>query len=128
MRDGAIVANAGHFDVEIDLVQLEAMAEDRRRTVRPMVEEFTVISPDGRAAGGSGFSRKAALVNLSAAEGHPAAVMESLVRQPRARGRMAGSRPLASCPNRVHGVPLLSTARCAKLKLETMGTVIDEAH
>ena len=50
MRDGAIVANAGHFDVEIDLAQLEAMAEGRRRTVRPLVEEFTVGSPDGTAA------------------------------------------------------------------------------
>ena len=47
MRDGAIVANAGHFDVEIDLAQLESMAVSRRRTTRPMVEEFTVELPGG---------------------------------------------------------------------------------
>ena len=75
MRDGAILANAGHFDIEIDLVSLGQMAEGRRRIVRPMVEEFTVVAGDG------GRRRllvlaEGRLVNLSAAEGHPAAVMD----------------------------------------------------
>ena len=67
MPDGAIVANSGHFDIEIDLVALAEMSEGRRRAVRPMVEEFAVrgkrvlVVAEGR------------LVNLGAAEGHPAA-------------------------------------------------------
>ncbi len=75
MRDGAMLANAGHFDVEIDLVGLARMSSGKRRIVRPLVEEFTVSAPDG--------SRRrilvlaeGRLVNLSAAEGHPAAVMD----------------------------------------------------
>ena len=70
MPDGAIVANSGHFDVEIDLVALARLSEGQRRHVRPMVEEFQVrgkrvlVIAEGR------------LVNLSAAEGHPADVMD----------------------------------------------------
>ena len=59
MRDGAIVANAGHFDVEIDLAELGAMAEAQARRARPLVEEFTVRSA-GRRRGGSSSSPKAA--------------------------------------------------------------------
>jgi adenosylhomocysteinase len=124
MRDGAIVANAGHFDVEIDLVQLEAMAEDRRRTVRPMVEEFTVISPDG-ARRRIRLLAEGRLVNLSAAEGHPAAVMDlSFANHALAAEWLARDRGKLS--NRVHGVPAAVDGEIAKLKLETMGTVIDE--
>ena len=69
MKDGAVLANAGHFDVEIDLDALAAAAESRR-AVRPLVEEFVV---GGRRlnllAGGR-------VVNLAAAEGHPPAVMD----------------------------------------------------
>jgi adenosylhomocysteinase len=124
MRDGAIVANAGHFDVEIDLVQLEAMAEDRRRTVRPMVEEFTVISPDG-ARRRIRLLAEGRLVNLSAAEGHPAAVMDlSFANHALAAEWLA--RDHGKLSNRVHGVPAAVDGEIAKLKLETMGTVIDE--
>jgi len=92
MRDGAILANAGHFDVEIDLVGLEAMAEGRRRIVRPMVEEFTVAASGG-APRRILVLAEGRLVNLSAAEGHPAAVMDLSFRQPCARGRVVGSGP-----------------------------------
>ncbi len=124
MRDGAIVANAGHFDVEIDLVELEAMAEGRRRTVRPMVEEFTVISHDG-ARRRILLLAEGRLVNLSAAEGHPAAVMDvSFANHALAAEWLASDRAKLSCG--VHGVPARIDAEIARLKLETMGAVMDE--
>ena len=124
MRDGAIVANAGHFDVEIDLVQLEAMAVGRRRTARPMVEEFTVNSPDG-APRRILVLAEGRLVNLSAAEGHPAAVMDlSFANHALAAEWLARDRGKLS--NRVHGVPAAVDAEIARLKLQTMGTVMDE--
>ena len=70
MKDGAVVCNSGHFDVEIDLPQLKTIAEGAPRTVRPFVEEYKVagkriyVLAEGR------------LVNLAAAEGHPASVMD----------------------------------------------------
>src|SRR5690606_27340419 len=70
MRDGAIVANAGHFDVEINIPALAAMARERRQ-VRPNVEEFVLA--DGRRIR---LLAEGRLVNLSAAEGHPAQVMD----------------------------------------------------
>jgi adenosylhomocysteinase len=124
MRDGAILANAGHFDVEIDLVHLEAMAEGRRQVVRPMVEEFTVKAPDG-APRRILLLAQGRLVNLSAAEGHPAAVMDvSFANHALAAEWLARDR--AKLSNRVYGVPAAIDAEIAKLKLETMGTVIDE--
>ncbi|MGD1011025.1 MAG: adenosylhomocysteinase [Acidimicrobiales bacterium] len=124
MRDGAVLANAGHFDVEIDLVALEKMAAGRRRVLRPLVEEFTLGSA------GDGVRRllvlaEGRLVNLSAAEGHPAAVMdvsfanhalaaEWLVQN---RGKLASG---------VYGVPGQLDADIAKLKLDTMGISIDD--
>lgn len=70
MKDGAIIANAGHFDVELDLVALDEMAESRR-VIRDNLEEF--VMPDGRAIHVVADGR---LVNLGAAEGHPADVMD----------------------------------------------------
>ena len=67
MKDGAIVANSGHFNVEIDIPALRQMAERRRREPRQFVEEFTLA--DGRRIYLLGEGR---LVNLAAAEGHPA--------------------------------------------------------
>jgi adenosylhomocysteinase len=124
MRDGAILANAGHFDVEIDLVGLARMAGDRRRIVRPMVEEFTVT-----ASGGSPrrilVLAEGRLVNLSAAEGHPAAVMDlSFANQALAAEWLAADR--GKLANRVHAVPAEVDGEIAKLKLETMGVVLDE--
>jgi adenosylhomocysteinase len=118
MQDGAIVANSGHFDVEIDLVALDRMAEGRRRHVRPMVEEFAVrgrrilVIAEGR------------LVNLSAAEGHPAAVMDmSFANQALAAEWVMAH--AASLERRVYDVPRSIDAEIARLKLDTMGVAID---
>ncbi len=70
MGDGAVLANSGHFDIEIDIPALREMSQSVRR-VRPMVDEFTL--PDGRRLYLLGEGR---LVNLAAAEGHPASVMD----------------------------------------------------
>ena len=70
MRDGAILANAGHFDVEVDVRGLHDVADERRR-VRPNTEEFTLA--DGRRLL---LLAEGRVVNLAAAEGHPAAVMD----------------------------------------------------
>jgi adenosylhomocysteinase len=118
MQDGAIVANSGHFDIEIDLISLANMAEGQRRHVRPMVEEFAVrgkhvlVIAEGR------------LVNLSAAEGHPAAVMDmSFANQAlAAEWVMANATTLE---NRVYDVPRTIDAEIARLKLDTMGVAID---
>src|SRR5271165_5875757 len=118
MGDGTILANAGHFDIEIDLVALERMAEGRRRIVRPMVEEFTVTGPSG--ARRLLVLAEGRLVNLSAAEGHPAAVMDlSFANQALAAEWLALNR--GQLADRVYGVPAEVDAVIAKLKLETMG-------
>ena len=70
MKDGALIANAGHFDVEINIPALEAMAE-AKRTVRPMVDEYTL--ENGRRVN---LLAQGRLVNLAAAEGHPSSVMD----------------------------------------------------
>ncbi|GLU49657.1 adenosylhomocysteinase [Nocardiopsis ansamitocini] len=71
LKDGAILANSGHFDVEIDLVALEALAVEVRREVRPQADEYVLA--DGRRLI---LLAEGRLVNLGAAEGHPAAVMD----------------------------------------------------
>ncbi|MGD0943712.1 MAG: adenosylhomocysteinase [Acidimicrobiales bacterium] len=124
MRDGAILANAGHFDVEIDLAGLAHLAAGRRRIVRPMVEEFTVTAHDGSPRRILVLA-EGRLVNLSAAEGHPAAVMDlSFANQALAAEWLVSDRGKLS--NRVHAVPVEVDAEIAKLKLETMGIVLDE--
>jgi len=123
MRDGAILANAGHFDIEIDVVGLERMAAGRR-IVRPMVEEFTVVGSDGSPRRLLVLA-EGRLVNLTAAEGHPAAVMDlSFANQALATEWLALNR--GQLDDRVYGVPAAVDAVIAKLKLETMGIVIDE--
>jgi adenosylhomocysteinase len=119
MKDGAILANAGHFNVEIDLDSLRAMASNRRN-VRHEVEEFSLpgdrriyVLAEGR------------LVNLAAAEGHPAAVMDmSFANQALCCEWLA--RVAGSLENRVHPVPDAIDEDVARLKLETMGVRIDE--
>ena len=71
MKDGALLANAGHFDVELDLHELAELASGRRGQVRPLVEQYTLA--DGRRLNLLASGR---VVNLAAAEGHPAAVMD----------------------------------------------------
>jgi adenosylhomocysteinase len=119
MKDGAVLANAGHFDIEIDLEALQAVADGAAREVLPMVEQYAVgdrrlnLLASGR------------VVNLAAGQGHPAAVMdmsfanqalavEHLVRHPGELG--AG----------VHPVPEAIDREVARLKLESLGVEIDE--
>jgi adenosylhomocysteinase len=119
MKDGAVLANAGHFDIEIDLEALRAAADGAPREVLPMVEQYAVgdrklnLLASGR------------VVNLAAGQGHPAAVMdmsfanqalavEHLVRHP---GELTAG---------VHPVPEAIDREVARLKLESLGVEIDE--
>ncbi len=123
MPDGAILANSGHFDIEIDLEALARMAGGRRRPVRPLVEEFTVD------AGGGATKRllllaEGRLVNLSAAEGHPAAVMDlSFANQALAAEWVVASQ--GRLEPAVYPVPAGIDNEIAKLKLATMGVLVD---
>jgi adenosylhomocysteinase len=118
MKDGAIVANSGHFNVEINIPALEAMSGEKR-LVRPFVEQY--LLPDGRAINLLGEGR---LINLAAAEGHPASVMDmSFANQ--ALGLEYLSKNAASLEKKVYGVPEAIDREIARLKLEAMGVTID---
>ena len=118
MKDGAIVCNTGHFDVELDLPALAEMAVSRR-IIRDFVEEFTLA--DGRRLYVLAEGR---LVNLSAAEGHPASVMDmSFANQALAAEYMV--RNCAGLESRVYDVPAEIDAEIARLKLAAMGLSID---
>src|SRR5829696_8832767 len=109
MKDGAVLANAGHFDVEIDLPGLAAAATEHRE-VRPLVDQFLV---GGRR------------VNLSAAEGHPAAVMDvSFALQALSAVHLVGAE--GGLEQRVHAVPAALEREVARLKLDSLGVEIDE--
>jgi adenosylhomocysteinase len=118
MRDGAVLANAGHFDVEIDLEELAELAEGRVRQELPLVEEYDLgdrrlhLLASGR------------VVNLAAGEGHPAAVMDMsfanlalAVEHLKLHG--------AELENRVLAVPKELDEEIARLKLESLGVAID---
>ncbi|HWD76511.1 MAG TPA: adenosylhomocysteinase [Solirubrobacteraceae bacterium] len=120
MKDGALLANAGHFDVELDLDELRALAAGRVRAVRPLVEQYELA--DGRRLNLLAHGR---VVNLAAAEGHPAAVMdvsfalqalsvEELVRR---AGELAPG---------VHPVSAAIDREVGRLKLAALGVQIDE--
>jgi len=118
MKDRALVANSGHFDVELDLSALADLAEDRR-TVRPNVEEFRLR--DGRRIYVLAEGR---LVNLAAAEGHPAAVMDmSFANQALTMEYLA--REGRSLPPAVYSVPAVIDQQVAQVKLEASGVRID---
>jgi adenosylhomocysteinase len=118
MKDGAVVCNSGHFDVEIDIPALRDMAESVRR-VRPMTDEF--LLPDGRRIYLLGEGR---LVNLAAAEGHPASVMDmSFANQALCAVYLA--REGKSLEKRVYRVPQEIDSEVARLKLTAMGITID---
>jgi adenosylhomocysteinase len=118
MRDGAILANAGHFNVEIDLPALEAMSVSRRE-VRESVEEFTLR--DGRRLHLLGQGR---LINLASAEGHPASVMDmSFANQALAAEFAVKQR--GTLERKVYRVPVEIDREIARLKLEAMGIRID---
>ncbi|HVX67937.1 MAG TPA: adenosylhomocysteinase [Bryobacteraceae bacterium] len=117
-KSGAIVSNAGHFNVEIDLEGLAKMASSRRR-VRDSVEEF--VMRDGRRIYVLGEGRP---INLSAAEGHPASVMDmSFANQAQSVEYLANN--YASLEKRVYAVPEELDRKVARLKLESMGVKID---
>jgi adenosylhomocysteinase len=119
MKDGAVLANAGHFDVELDLDELRALAVDVRE-VRPLIEQY--VLEDGRRLN---LLARGRVVNLAAGEGHPAAVMdvsfalqalcvEELVRR---RGELSPG---------VQPVPASIDQEVANLKLAALGVTIDQ--
>jgi adenosylhomocysteinase len=118
MKNGAIVCNTGHFNVEIDIPALEQMATSHRE-VRSFMEEYSL--PDGRVLY---LLAEGRLVNLSAAEGHPAQVMDmSFANQALAAEFIVKNH--TTLENRVYDVPVDIDEHIAALKLETMGIQID---
>jgi adenosylhomocysteinase len=118
MKDGAILANTGHFNVEIDIPELRSLAVETREA-REFVEEFTL--PDGRRIYLLADGR---LVNLSAAEGHPAQVMDmSFANQALAVEWAVAN--AASLERKVYPVPEEIDREIARLKLETLNVQID---
>jgi adenosylhomocysteinase len=112
------VANSGHFNVEINIPALEAMAEEKR-LVRPFVEQFNL--PDGRSINLLGDGR---LINLASAEGHPASVMDmSFANQALSLEYMVKNADRLE--NRVFSVPEEIDKEIARLKLDAMGVQID---
>ncbi len=123
MKDGAILANSGHFDIEIDLAALSKLASgERRRQVRPLVEEFLVSQSSGNAR--IMVIAEGRLVNLGAAEGHPANVMDmSFANQALAAEWAVVNKD--SLEPKVYDVPDDIDQGIAALKLQTMGIAID---
>ena len=118
LKSGAILANSGHFNVEIDLEALGSMASSRREA-RPFVEEFAMR--DGRKIYVLGEGR---LINLAAAEGHPASVMDmSFANQALSAEYMMKNH--AKLEKKVYSVPEELDKQVAKMKLESMGVGID---
>jgi adenosylhomocysteinase len=119
MKSGAIVANSGHFNVELDLVGLNKLAR-KKREVRPLVVEYTL--PGGKVVNVLGEGR---LINLAAAEGHPAMVMDmsfanqSLASEFIVKNHARLERQVISLPSRLD-------QQVAQLKLKSMGVKIDK--
>ena len=119
MKDGAILANSGHFNVEIDLDALAKLSQGRR-VVRPFVEEFQLAG--GRRVYVLGEGR---LINLASAEGHPAAVMDmSFANQALSAEFMA--KKAKTLERKVYVVPREIDLEIARLKLASMGVEIDD--
>ena len=118
MKDGAIIANSGHFNVEIDIPVLEKLSVDKR-SARPYVDVYTL--EDGRKLYLVGEGR---LVNLAAAEGHPASVMDmSFANQALSLEYIAKNQD--QLENRVYDVPESIDETVAQLKLQAFGVEID---
>jgi adenosylhomocysteinase len=118
MKDGAIVANSGHFNVEINIPALEKMAESKR-LVRPFVDEYKL--KDGRKIFILGEGR---LINLAAAEGHPASVMDmSFANQALSLEYIV--KHADQLEKQVYSVPEEIDHEIARLKLDSMGVTID---
>ncbi len=118
MKDGAIICNTGHFNVEIDIPALRSLATESREA-RDFVEEFALA--DGRRLY---LLAEGRLVNISAAEGHPAHVMDmSFANQ--ALATEYAVQNAGGLEHRVYPVPTEIDEEIARLKLETMGVAID---
>jgi adenosylhomocysteinase len=118
MKDGAIMANSGHFNVEINIPALERLSTAKRQ-VRPFVDEYTM--KDGRKLHLLGEGR---LINLAAAEGHPASVMDmSFANQALCLEYLVKSK--GSIPPRVYPVPVEIDDDIGRLKLKSMNITID---
>lgn len=118
MNDGAIMANSGHFNVEINIPALESMSK-QKRTIRPFVEEYTL--QDGRHLFLLGEGR---LINLAAAEGHPASVMDmSFANQALCLEHLVKNK--GKLELKVYSVPVDIDKQVARLKLNSMGIDID---
>jgi adenosylhomocysteinase len=119
MKNGAVVANSGHFNVEIDIPALEKMASSKRQT-REFVDEYAM--KDGRKIYLLGEGR---LINLAAAEGHPASVMDmSFANQALSCEYLVKNHE--SLERKVYSVPDELDKKVARLKLESMGVKIDK--
>jgi adenosylhomocysteinase len=118
MKDGAVVCNSGHFNVEVDLEALARLAKERR-TIREFVEEY--VMPDGRRIIVLGEGR---LINLVAAEGHPASVMDMSFANQALSAEYVVKRQ-GKLEKRVYRVPKEIDLQIAALKLASMGVRID---
>jgi adenosylhomocysteinase len=119
MKDGAIVANSGHFNVEINIPALAEMSKGDPKLVRPFVDQYE--TKDGRKINILGEGR---LINLASAEGHPASVMDmSFANQALAAEFMVKNAD--SLEKKVYSVPAEIDAEIARIKLEAMGVHID---
>jgi adenosylhomocysteinase len=119
MKDGAIVANSGHFNVEINIPSLAKMSTGEPKLVRPFVEQYD--TRDGRKINILGEGR---LINLASAEGHPASVMDmSFANQALAAEFMVKN--AKTLEKRVYSVPAEIDAEIARIKLSAMGIHID---
>ncbi|MDC4223962.1 MAG: adenosylhomocysteinase [Candidatus Manganitrophus sp.] len=119
MKDGAIVCNWGHFNVEIDIPALEKLSK-RKRTIREFVDEYTLS--DGRKVNLLGEGR---LINLASAEGHPSSVMDmSFANQALSAEFLV--QQAKNLEKQVYPVPPKIDAEIARLKLEGMGVKIDK--
>lgn len=119
MKDGVIICNSGHFDVEIDIPDLQKMSKLVKKNIRNLVDEFTL--KNGRRIR---LIAEGRLVNLASAEGHPASVMDmSFATQALASEYVVKNK--GKLENKVYDVPQDIEEWVAKLKLKSMGTKID---
>ncbi|MGD9713404.1 MAG: adenosylhomocysteinase [Thermomicrobiales bacterium] len=119
LKDGAILANSGHFNAEINIAALSEMAGEGRRTLRPMVEEFQIAEDQRVIVLGEGR-----LINLAAAEGHPASVMDmSFANQALAAAFLV--KEAGNLEPRVYRVPVEIDHEIARMKLASMDIDID---
>jgi adenosylhomocysteinase len=118
MKDGALVCNSGHFNVEIDIGALESMKVEKRR-LRPFLDEYTLFG--GKRIYLLGEGR---LVNLAAAEGHPSEVMDMSFANQSLTAEYVWKKG-GTLEKKVYGVPVEIDKQVAMLKLMTRGVTID---